>query len=744
MARQHSLLLVCGLLLQVFSVFCVREADPSSIETAHIIFNNHLDVGFDGIDPIPGFARNVVNKYFDEYFPKAISVASELRRRGGEERLVYTVNCWLVSIYLDCPPNMGVNCPAPEAVLAFRQAVSQGDITWHAFPFNSQLEFYDPSMVDFGLTVCADLSAQFNITTSVLSQRDVPSMTRSVLPLLQKRGIQAITIGVNGASMPLDVPKVFLWQDLQSRSEMITMYHPRGYGGIELDDCVTVDGMTHALAFAIREDNAGPPDVDEVIENFKTVRNNFPKARVMASTYPAFVSELIQFKDKLTVVTQEGGDTWIHGIASDPLKVAQFRALSRARTECIESKGAWLDCQPASPHFYNFSRLLLKNGEHTWGGDVKTFLDASHQPWYSHWSNDAFYAIRSRHEVQDLEATWREQRAWGIQFALDALPSGRFKDHLLDTLAAIRPQSRSMLKLDGFTLETDPLKTFKAGGFELSFDWTTGGINHLRDAQSGMVWATLSNQLGFVTYQTFTESDFLQFLSEYIVMNPIQEWAYLDFGKSNLSTANPETLTVSPSIVHLYSSSNQDGHRFMLELNLREELRRKYGAPEETWVELFIPTNRTVIDMTLRWFGKRPTRIPESIGFHFNPSAPASQDVKLLLDKLHLPVDASDVMFNGSQHLHAVNRGVRFHQEPSGRYLDIAMRDSALVSVGEPNPFPVPMRAPEISKGVSANLYNNIWGTNYIMWYPFLEEDADAQFRFQLKFGRDEPVAFLS
>ena len=25
---------------------------------------------------------------------------------------------------------------------------------------------------------------------------------------------------------------------------------------------------------------------------------------------------------------------------------------------------------------------------------------------------------------------------------------------------------------------------------------------------------------------------------------------------------------------------------------------------------------------------------------------------------------------------------------------------------------------------------NNIWGVNYVMWYPFLEEDKDQQYRF--------------
>lgn len=73
---------------------------------------NHLDVGFDGIHPTIGFAINVINRfssflliykrYFDVYFPMAVSVAQQLREKGGTERLIYTTHPWLVSIYVDC------------------------------------------------------------------------------------------------------------------------------------------------------------------------------------------------------------------------------------------------------------------------------------------------------------------------------------------------------------------------------------------------------------------------------------------------------------------------------------------------------------------------------------------------------------------------------------------------------------------------------------------------------------------
>ena len=62
------------------------------ITTVHVISSNHLDVGFDGIDPTPGYAHNVVNRYFDVYFPRALQTAADLRARN--ESFVWTTQSW--------------------------------------------------------------------------------------------------------------------------------------------------------------------------------------------------------------------------------------------------------------------------------------------------------------------------------------------------------------------------------------------------------------------------------------------------------------------------------------------------------------------------------------------------------------------------------------------------------------------------------------------------------------------------
>ena len=172
-----------------------------------------------------------------------------------------------------------------------------------------------------------------------MSQRDVPGMTRSVIPLLVSNGVHAITVEVNTVSMPPAVPSVFRWQDPVSQTEVDAMWHPHGYGGQNgpsLGSVVTVPGMPVTLAFAIRGDNSGPPSALEVLRICHTPEL-FPGARVVASGYDQFVRELVKYKSALPVYGGEIGDTWIQGVASDPWKAAVTREAMRLRSKCLDS-----------------------------------------------------------------------------------------------------------------------------------------------------------------------------------------------------------------------------------------------------------------------------------------------------------------------------------------------------------------------------------------------------------------------
>lgn len=72
-----------------------------------------------------------------EFFPRAAATAAALA--GSNASYTYLTHSWLVRLFLDCSPRLGIACPSPAEVTAFRAAVGAGSITWHALPHNGEV-----------------------------------------------------------------------------------------------------------------------------------------------------------------------------------------------------------------------------------------------------------------------------------------------------------------------------------------------------------------------------------------------------------------------------------------------------------------------------------------------------------------------------------------------------------------------------------------------------------------------------
>ena len=687
-----------------------------NISIIYLASSCHLDVGF------ADSAANIVNRYFDFFFPEAILIANTLREYGGEERLVFTTHSYLVSLYLDCPPNMGLHCPTEEARGRFKDAVNRGDITWHAFPFNGEPEYLlRPLMVEAGFNVTHRLDDMFaRPHTVTMSQRDVPGMTSAIIPLMVKSGVKAVTVGVNSASMPPDVPTVFQWQHNTTNTRVIAMWHPGGYGGtkgITLDSMVIVPGMSHALAFAIRNDNSGPPSLLEVLKNYATLRKLFPNAAIVASGYDPFVLKLIQYQDRLPVVKGEIGDTWIYGTASDPWKTQQFYSIINTWEQAIKSSPAlYLD----DVRIHNFSRLLIKNGEHTWGKDVKTYL----KDWVN-WDNKAFLAHLNTSPYRDMIGSWVEQRSWGIRYALEALVDHPLLKDIQLELDKLTYDGHPPL-VDGYTMESDPSAVFKlpvdGGAVSIQFDVSTGAIVYFTDSRiSSESLASPSNPIGQIVYQTFNDKSYKAFLTQYLYANT--SWADRDFGKHGMDVSLLQM--VSPSIKSTWSNANKT--RLLQELVFNDTtLVTNYGAPQTMWLEVMV-TNNTQLNMTLYIVNKTATRLPESLSLYFDPLV--NDDTKITVTKLGSQVDIDSVVHNGSQHLHS-SQTITYSFPSISQQMTFESQDTSVLCVGYPNPYPTPPSPPAMDDGFAFNIFNNIWGTNYVMWYPYEEEDKSSKYRF--------------
>ena len=101
------------------------------------------------------------------------------------------------------------------------------------------------------------------------------------------------------------------------------------------------------------------------------------------------------------------------------------------------------------------------------------------------------------------------------------------------------------------------------------------------------------------------------------------------------------------------------------------------------------------------------------------------------MSKVGEEVDPLTVCHNGSKHLHAVE-GITATTYELSSSLKIVNIDAPVASFGSSSPFATPDIEPDLDNGVSFALYDNIWGTNYVMWYPFDDKDKDMQYRFKL------------
>jgi hypothetical protein len=664
-----------------------------TVDKVHLVFKTHLDVGFTNL------AERVVASYFESFIPRAIETAAELRRAGGPERFVWTTGSWLIYEYLE-------RATAGERQ-RLEQAIRAGDIGWHGLPFTTHSELMTPALFRRGLDLARELDRRFQTRTIAAKMTDVPGHTRGIVPLLAEAGIEFLHLGVNAASTPPDVPPAFVWQD-PGGAQVIVLYQKGSYG-----DLSVVPGLSEALAFAHTGDNLGPQSPEQVRAAYQHVRERLPYAEIVGSTLNAFAEQLRRVKDQLPVVTQELGDTWIHGAGSDPLKISQFRALSRLYTGWLADGRARQEASAVA----DFSRRLLMVPEHTWGMDQKT-----HLPDTANYRREQFAAARRRPDFKAFEASWAEQRGY-LRDALDALGDSPLAREARDCLAALAPARPSMA---GFTPVADPAGPLTARHFALGFG-ADGAITSLKDS-TGRDWAGGEHPIALFKYQTFSQQDYDRFRRQYSVnKRETAVWAIPDFTKPGIAAAGAVSATWRPRLAGMYQRRAAAGQEFLLELAMPDECTSLYGCPAVVTLELRLPDDEPAIYLTLQWFDKPANRLPEALWLSFVPRIADPRGWSL--DKLGERISPLDVIRDGNRKLHAVDAGVFYRDK--ARQLSIETLDAPLVAPGEPSLLNFSNRQPALKRGMHFNLYNNVWGTNFPMWY-----EDDARFRFSWRVSR--------
>jgi len=414
------------------------------------------------------------------------------------------------------------------------------------------------------------------------------------------------------------------------------------------------------------------------------------------------------------VVTEEIGDTWIHGVGSDPTKVSRFRELCRLRRGWLADGWAEL----ADPAFAAFSRRLLLVPEHTWGLDTKKHLG----DWVNY-DTAPFAQARERPHFRAFERSWEEQRAY-LDEAVQLLEPSPLAEEATRRLEGLRPRRPAPADWTGVPTGTTEFETVH---FRIAFDAAHGALIRLDDKATGRAWAAADHPLGLIQYQTFGPEDYDRFLDQYVLPSERHEaWVLADQGKPGLEEAAASRQSIWPSLSGISRRRVGSAEAFLLELAMPTEASVTYGAPRRLTMEIQLPDDRRELRMTLQWFDKPACRLPEAVWCSFRPLVATGG--AWWVEKLGQWLPTTTVVSNGNCRLHALGTGVVYRDAVSE--LLIETWDAPLVATGEPSLLDFRNDLPEADEGVHVSLVNNVWGTNFPQWFG-----DDARFQMVIRLG---------
>ncbi len=662
-------------------------ADPA-VRRVFLIAKCHLDVGFTDTQ------ANVMQQYFKDFFPRAITTA-ETVRNAGDLRYTWTTGSWILYEYLE------------QASAAERKrveaAVAAHEIAWHALPFSWQTEMLDPSMIEGCLGFSQELDGRFGTKTVAAKMTDVPGHSRGLVGVLASSGVEILDIGVNAASAPPEVPDVFEWKEPSGKS-VTMLYHRHDYGGV-----LRIPNSDMAVAVEMRVDNTGPHTPEEIADLYKKLQKQFPNAKITASSLTDVAIALREVKGKLPVITQEIGDTWIYGVPSDPPKVARYREMARLRKSWL-AKRVFV-CGDATDR--QLLRRLALAPEHTWGTDTKRYID------HVNYAPTQLAENLAKPGYQTMERSWQEKRE-DIDAAIATLPEAlRTEAQVrMQTLFAQKPSAGALTSISA----NGPITTEH---FVIGVDEKTGCITHLAERGSKHSWASPANPLAAFSYQTLTQQDYTSYRARYVQSN--EWWAKFDFGKPDIEKFAVVSRSWSTRLISLKREETTSGELVALELAMEPiapEQKQLTAPPERIAIEMSFPKDRPVVDMNLWTTGKRPNRMPEAMWLSFHPMTVGSPT--WVMEKVEQPVLATDVVRGGGRAMHAVTEAIWCRD--GKREIEFRTLDAPVIALGDKSPLNYSTALPDAGSGMHVCLFNNAWGTNYPQW-----AGGDWQYRFQIK-----------
>jgi len=680
-----------------------------------VVFKTHLDIGFTDL------AESVLKKYRELFIPQAVDLALKVNI-GGKKRFVWTVGSYLIAYYLSSSDVSKENKEKLENLLRL------GWVRWHGLAFTTHTELMDETLLKFNLSISKDLDARYGQKTIAAKMTDVPGHSIGILPFLEEAGIEYLHVGVNDASLMPEIPRLFVWR---YNSTDIIVNYAGSYGESSVAPSVVNDKDQVCLEFAHAGDNAGPPSLEYLDTLYGALAEKYPGAEIEAGSLDEFAMALRGCRDKLPVVNEEIGDTWIHGVSSDPLKTAQYKTL-------LHLKENWLAQGKLSGAVHkNFMENMLMVTEHTWGSDSKCYLQD-----YSNWKKDDFKKARAADSINEenlssfnrvvlslydaktvvlrntgnasykkFEESHAEQRTY-IEKAVTALP---------EELAS---EARNCLRKRSEGFPGGAEAAMKGRVEEINTPivingWTVivgpkGEIRYLKNPALGFERELSFCEFKYEIFNGKAADDNLYYYCR--DMKKYWFWFNADFAKLGLSFEEGIKAGLYSADTCLLST---DSNYLRIVLKMPPFTAEEYGCPREIVIEHCFEENS--IKTTLYLSGKDANRIPEALWLGMNLNVPNSNLWQM--KKIGRPVSPLRIVRGGNRRLHCVEELIYSDAETS---ISVIPEHSPLACLGEPCLYNTNDDFGNLNQGINFLLYNNRWGTNFKQWF---EDDVSLSFK---------------
>ena len=685
--------------------------DNLKIKKVHVVFKTHLDIGYTNL------AKNVMDTYLNKHIPHSLELAFNLNTET-DKKFIWTVGSYLIDFYF--------KNATKEQAARLDEAIRRGDICWHGLACTTHTELLDSDLLEYNLSISDKLDKRYDRKTISAKMTDVPGHTRALVEHLADHGIKYIHLGVNPTSMVPNVPLSFIWKS--GEKEVIVQYSFT-YGS----PCY-VEGMDEVLEFAHTGDNMGPQSEEAVCAEIDRIQALYPNAVVVASTMDEYAKSLLDYKDRLPIIEEEIGDTWIHGIGSDPLKVSRYRELVKLKDKW-EKEGK---LTPETEGYEDFMMNLIMIAEHTWGLDFRKYLAD-----FRNWRKKDFQAARKADEttlefltnhnlnmleglMEDIkkyrngvfvgsykffESSHEEQMEY-IWKSVNALPV-ELKEEAMHRIEDLK-KSQVYEYEDGEKIV--PYETTKIGKWNVAFGGN-GELNYLATDKREWITKGCFGRMGYTIYNVIDcKTNFYSYNRE-LVTNDC--WAESDFSKPGVETV--EDLEHGEYVFGV-SEIVRKGTKVLVNLKGTTKAVEEFGCPRNVIVEYNFAEQ---ITCRLHWSGKDANKLPEALWFDMNFDVENPNRWKM--NKIGKLVSPLDVAKGGNRRQHCVEGMV--YDGADGK-ISVKNIHSPLISIGGQWLYGNYRELPNMQDGFSYCLFNNKWGTNFKMW---CEDDCTFEYEISIE-----------